>query len=103
MVLYKYTLDVILVYLDIFVISLVVSTYISSFKLVASVNLLVYQSLNKLGAKFPLPLVCDFLSFLLHFLALSHIQTPLDDDKSRDVWLRPLVFEEEGHWVPVLR
>ena len=48
-VLYKSTLDVILVPLDIFVISLVLSIYISSVKLVTSINLSVHQSLNKIG------------------------------------------------------
>ena len=55
-VLYKSTLDVILVPLDIFVISLVLSIYISSVKLVTSIN---FQSINqsiKSGAKFHLPL-----------------------------------------------
>ena len=51
---YKSTLDVILVPLYIFVISLVLSTYISSVKLVTSIN---FKSINhsiKLGSNFPL-------------------------------------------------
>ena len=72
MVLYKFSLDVILVYLHIFVISLLLGTYISSFFLV---NQSILQSINqsiKFGTKLPLPLlVCDFLSLsftLLHFI-----------------------------------
>ena len=47
-VLYQSTLDVILVPLHMFVISLVPSTYISSVLLVTSINLSVNQSLNKI-------------------------------------------------------
>ena len=86
--LYKFALDVILVPLHIFVISLILSTYISSVKLVTSINYQPFQSINhskKLGAKFPLlPLMCDFLSFSFTFLHFLTIQTPLDDDKSSD-------------------
>ena len=103
-VLYKSTLYVILVPLYTFVISLVLTIYISWVKLVTSIN---FQSINhsiKLGAKFPLlRLLCDFLSFSFTFLHFLTIQTPLDDDKSRDAWLRPLILEEESHWIPVLR
>ena len=89
-VLYKSTLDVILVPLYIFVISLVLSTYVSSVKLVKSIN---FQSINhiiKLGAKFHLlRLLCDFLSISFTFFHFLTSQTPLDDEKSRDVWLKP--------------
>ena len=54
-VLCKSTLDVILVPLDIFVISLVLSIYISSVKLVTSINLSVHQSLNKIGCQVSSP------------------------------------------------
>ena len=30
-------------------------------------------------------------------------QTPLEDDNSRDAWLNPLILEEEGYWLTVLR
>ena len=90
MVLYKSTLDVVLVPLDIFVIFLLLSTYISLVKLVTSIN---FKSINhsiKLGTKFPLlRLLCDFLSLSFTFLNFLTIQTPLNDDKSRDVRLKP--------------
>ena len=89
-VLYKSTLDVILVPLDIFVISLVLSIYISSVQLVTSIN---FQSINKsikLGTKFHVPwLLCDFLSLSFTFFHFLISQTPLDDDKSRGVRLKP--------------
>ena len=94
-VLYKSTLYVILVPLY---------TFVQIYTFVTSIN---FQSINhsiKLGAKFPLlRLLCDFLSFSFTFLHFLTIQTPLDDDKSRDAWLRPLILEEESHWIPVLR
>ena len=66
-----------------------------------------FQCINqsiKLGTKLPLPrLFCDFLSLSFTFLHFLGSQTPLDDDKSRDVRLNPLIVEREGHWVPVLR
>ena len=89
-VLYKFSLDVILVHFHIFVISLTLSTYISSVKLVTSIN---FHSINqsiKFGTKLPLPrLVCDFLSLSFIFLHFLGSQTLLDDDKSRDAWLKP--------------
>ena len=47
-VLYKFSLDVILVHLHIFVISLTLSSYISSVKLVTSINFSLHQSVNKI-------------------------------------------------------
>ena len=87
---YKFSLDVILVPLHIFVISLVLSTYICSVKLVTSINWAVHQSLNKIGAKISSPLpTCDFLALSSTFLLFLGSQTPLDDEKSRDAWLNP--------------
>ena len=87
------------------VISLVLSIYISSVKLVTSINLSVHQSLNKIGRQVSSPPAgfVIFLSFSFIFFHFITIQTLLDDDKSRDAWLRPLILEEEGHWVLVLR
>ena len=103
-VLYKLSLDVILVYLHIFVIYLLLSTYISS---VLLVNQSILQSINqsiKFGTELPLPrLVCDFLSLSFTFLHFLTSQTPLDDEKSRDARLKPLILEGEGHLVLVLR
>ena len=103
-VLYKFSLDVILVYYHIFVISLLLSTYISS---VLLLNQSILQSINqsiKFSTKLPLPrLVCDFLSLSFTFLHFLTSQTPLDDDKSRDARLKPLILEGEGHWILVLR
>ena len=86
MVLYKFSLDVILVSLHIFLISLVLSTYISSVKLVTSI---IFHSISqsiKLGAKSPLlRLLVIFSPFSFTFLHFLTSQTPLDDDKSRDV------------------
>ena len=39
----------------------------------------------------------DFLSLSFIFLHFLGSQTLLDDDKSRDARLKPLIFEGEGH------
>ena len=51
MVLYKFALDVILVHLNIFVISLTLSTYISSVMLVTSINFHSINQIKKIGHK----------------------------------------------------
>ena len=100
-VLYKFSLDVSLVYLHIFLISLLLSTYIIS---VLLVNQSILQTINqsiKFGTKLPLPqLVCDFLSLSFTFFHFLTSQTPLDDDKSRDARLKPLILEGKatGYW-----
>ena len=88
--LYKYALYVILVPAYIFVISLVLSTYISSVKLVTSIKLAVHQSLNKNWRQISSPsAVCDFLALSSTFLPFLGSQTHLDDEKSSDAWLNP--------------
>ena len=77
MVLYKISIDVILVPLHIFVISLILSTYISSVLLVTSINLSVHQSLNKIGHQVPSPpaatvIFSPFPSFYCIFLVAKH-------------------------------
>ena len=73
-VLYKFALDVILVHLHIFVISLILSTYISSVKLVTSINFSVHQSINKIGHEASSPSVA--VGFSLIFPSLSCTFSP---------------------------
>ena len=71
------------------------------------VNQSTFDSINqsiKLGTKLPPPgLLVIFSSSSFIFLHFLTSQTPLDDDKSRDARLKPLILEGEGHCVLVLR
>ena len=79
---------------------LILSTYISSVLLVIKSTFC--HSINqsrKLGTKLPLPLLLViFSSSPFTFLHFHGSDTPLDDDKSRDAWLTPLILEGEGQW-----
>ena len=70
---------------------LILSTYISSVLLVIKSNF--WHNINqsrKLGTKLPFPLlVVIFSSSPFTFLHFLGSQKPLDDDKSRDAWLKP--------------
>ena len=77
MALYKFSLDVILVPLYIFVISLILSTYISSVKLVFSIKFSIHQSINKNWARSFLSLgycviFSSFPPFSFIFLVAKH-------------------------------
>ena len=77
MVLYKFSLDVILIPLHIFVISLILSTYISSVLLVTSIYLSAHQSIEKIGHEASSPsaatvIFSPFSSFSCIFLVAKH-------------------------------
>ena len=75
--LYKFSLDLILVPLYIVVISLLLSTYISSVRLVTSINLSVHQSIKKIRHEASSPsagfvIFCPSPSFSCIFLVAKH-------------------------------
>ena len=75
--LYKFTLDVILVHLYIVVISLLLSTYISSVRLIISINPSAHQSIKKIGHEASSPsagfvIFSPSASFSCIFLVAKH-------------------------------
>ena len=69
-----------------------------------SINIQSINQSGQFGTKLPFPLwFVIFSSSSFTFLHFLTFQTPLDDDKSRDARLKPLILGGEGHWVLVLR